>query len=104
MAQLDVYLNNNSDTNKLYPYLLDIQSDALSSLPTRVVIPLVRASNFEKVVSILNPQLKIDQTDVIVSTAQMASIDARILGARVCSLHDMRNEIVAAIDLLISVG
>lgn len=104
MAQFDVYENNNADTNEIYPYLLDVQSDALSSLPTRVVIPLVRATYLDKVVSILNLRVKINQTEVIVSTAQMASIDLRILGARVCSLSDLRNEIVAAIDLLISVG
>ena len=104
MAQHDVYVNTNPETNKLYPYLLDIQSNTLGTLPTRVVIPLVRASNFEKIVSILNPRLVIDQTEVIVSTAQLASVDSRILGARVCSIDNMRNEIVAALDLLISVG
>ena len=104
MAQFDVYLNDNADTSEIYPYLLDVQSNALSSVPTRTVIPLARASYFKKVVTILNPKVKIDQVEVIVSTAQLASVDARILGARVGTLRDVRDEIVAAIDLLISVG
>ena len=102
MAQFDVYRNDNADTNDIYPYLLDVQSNALSSLPTRTVIPLARGSYFQKVVTILNLKVKIDQVEVVVSTAQLASVDARILGAKVATLRDARDEIVAAIDLLIS--
>ena len=104
MAQFHIYENSNAETSEVYPYLLDVQSNALSSLPTRTVIPLARASYFKKVVTILNPRVKIDQVEVVVSTAQMASIDARILGAKVGTLRDERDEIVAAIDLLISAG
>jgi toxin CcdB len=104
MAQFDVYRNDNTDTNEIYPYLLDVQSNALSSLPTRTVIPLAMASYFQKVVTILNPKVVVDQVEVVVSTAQLASVDARMFGARVGSLRDVRDVIVAAFDLLISAG
>ena len=104
MAQFDVYANDNPDTCEVYPYLLDVQSGVLSSLPTRVVIPLANALLFKKLVSILHFKVKIGEIDVVVSTAQMASVDERILGAKVCSLKEQRDDIVAAIDLMISAG
>ncbi|UTJ05271.1 CcdB family protein [Arcobacter roscoffensis] len=42
MAQFDVYKNDNPITNKKTPYLLDVQSDVLKHLNTRVVVPLSR--------------------------------------------------------------
>ena len=104
MAQFDVYQNDNADTVKIYPYLLDVQSNALSSLPARTVIPLARASYFKKIVTILNPKVTVDHVEVVVSTAQLASVDIRILGSKVASLIALRDDIVAAIDLLISAG
>jgi len=43
MAQFDVYLNPNPDTRKPIPYLLDVQTDLLDTLATRVVVPLILA-------------------------------------------------------------
>jgi len=40
MAQFDVCTNPNPASAKRIPYLLDVQSDLLSSLATRVVVPL----------------------------------------------------------------
>ena len=41
MAQFDVYRNTNSATRKSIPYVLDVQTDLLDTLATRVVVPLV---------------------------------------------------------------
>ena len=38
MAQFDVYTNPNLATKRAIPYLLDIQTDLLNSLTTRVVL------------------------------------------------------------------
>ena len=40
MAQFDVYRNANPATRTRVPYLLDLQSDLLDPLGTRVVVPL----------------------------------------------------------------
>lgn len=40
MAQFIAYENKNRATKKIYPYLLDIQSNLLDELRTAVVIPL----------------------------------------------------------------
>lgn len=43
MAQFDVYINPNTATRKVIPYLLDVQADLLDTLTTRVVVPLIKA-------------------------------------------------------------
>lgn len=40
MSQFAVYKNRDRASAKRFPYLLDVQHDFLSSLATRMVIPL----------------------------------------------------------------
>lgn len=46
MAQFSVDHNKNTQSKKIYPYLLEIQSNLLQGLATTVVVPLVK---FEKI-------------------------------------------------------
>ena len=100
MVQFDVYENPNTTTNSSIPYLLDVQVEFLDNLSTRVVVPLVRASFFGKAATQLNPQFVIDQSMVIMSTAELAGVSVRHLGKKVCSLRGQRDEIIAALDFL----
>ena len=102
MAQFDVYINPNPDTRKLIPYLLDIQADLLDTLSTRVVVPLILAEEMGQAAKQLNPQFKIKGTAVVMSTAELAGIANRSLGDKVASLKNKRDEIIAALDLLIT--
>lgn len=99
MAQFDVYANPNQSTNKKTPYLLDVQADILSSLETRVIVPLVVSSIAAKH---LNPEFEVKNKKVMMSTAEMAGIPLSVLGEKVASLKDKRAEIIAAIDFLIT--
>ena len=99
MAQFDVYENLNEKTKKDIPYLLDIQNDILKNLTTRVVIPLVVSKD---AINFLNPKFTINQIDVILSTAELASIPMEILGNKICSLKDKREEIIGAVDFLVT--
>ena len=102
MAQFDVYANPNPATNRTIPYLLDIQTELLNNLTTRVVIPLYTVSAMGKAAKHLNLQFSVKLTTVIMSTAELAGIAVKSLGEKVCSLKEHRNEIIAAIDFLIS--
>lgn len=102
MAQFDVYINPNPDTRKLIPYLLDVQTDLLDTLATRVVVPLILVEEMGQAAKQLNPQFKIKGTSVIMSTAELAGIASRSLGDKVTSLKNKRDEIIAALDLLIT--
>ncbi|MDU0459703.1 MAG: CcdB family protein [Geobacteraceae bacterium] len=102
MAQFDVYINPNPATKRTIPYLLDIQSDLLNNLTTRVVIPLYTISAMGKAAKYLNLQFSVKRTAVIMSTAELAGVAVNSLGDKVCSLKEHRNEIIAAIDFLVT--
>lgn len=100
MAQFDVYENRSPETKKSIPYLLDVQTDLLANLTTRVVVPLITVSAMGKAAKHLNPQFKIKRTSVIMSTAEVAGVNLHVLGEKVGSLKERRNEIIAALDFL----
>lgn len=100
MAQFDVYLNPNAATRKEIPYLLDVQAELLDTLATRVVVPLVVAEEMGQAARLLNPQFKVKGMAVVMSTAELAGISNRLLGDKVASLKNRRDEIIAALDLL----
>lgn len=100
MAQFDVYENQNPETEASIPYLLDLQTGLLDNLTTRVVVPLFTVTAMGKAATYLNPQFKINGTTVIMSTAELAGVNLRVLGDKVCSLKDHRTEIIAALDFL----
>ena len=102
MAQFDVYENPNPTSRTNAPYLLDVQTDQLDILVTRVVIPLIAAAAMPRPVRHLNPAFNIKETVVIMSTAEIAGVSVKSLGTKVCSIKQHRNEIVAALDFLIT--
>ncbi len=101
MAQFDVYRNTNSATAGEIPYLLDVQTDLLDILKTRVIVPLEVCGD-AKPAQTLTPVFDIENTLVMMSTPELAGIPARYLGEYVTSLASQRQEIMAALDLLFS--
>ncbi len=103
MTQFAVFKNPNPASRKLYPYILDIQSDLLSELKTTIVIPLC-PSHIAATISIsrLNPLLEMKGEAFMAITQNIAGIDRSNLGTRVCDLTRYREEIIAAIDFALS--
>ena len=99
MAQFDVYRNNNSATSELFPYLLDVQNDLLSSLQSRVVVPLALGVT---AIKHLNPTFSIEEQSVVMSTADMAGVPLSACGECVINLSEHRNEIIDALDFLVN--
>lgn len=102
MAQFDIYRNPDKASAAATPFLLDVQSDYLSGFPTRVVVPLVASEQVKKLPHRLNPLFQIDGAGMIMMTEQLASVPKAALGREVTSLAKYRDEIVAAIDFLIT--
>lgn len=100
MAQFDVHRNPHSETRDWAPYLLVLQNDLLGELCTTVVAPLVVEARFGRPARTLNPVFEIEGRCVVLSTAELAGISRQQLGEHVESLRMMRDEILAAIDLL----
>jgi len=102
MAQYDVFENRDPATRKRMPYLLDVQSDLLEGLATRVVIPMSAARRGDGArISRLMPQFEIEGSSVTLVTPQLAGVPRSVLGQRVASLSQRRHEIIAALDVLI---
>lgn len=102
MAQFDVYKNSNSATNKTYPYVLDVQNNLLDSLATRVVVPLASEKKVGTPMARLNPCFEIEGKRVVMSTAELAGVSKQSLGKKVASLISRRNEILGALDFVIT--
>lgn len=100
MAQFDVYDNPNPESKESVPYLLDVQSELLNHLATRVVVPLLAASAMGKPASHINPRFTIRRSAVVMSTAELAGVSLHALGDKVTSLKERREEIIAALDFL----
>ena len=100
MAQFDVCLNPNRDSSPAVPYLLEVQSDLLEPVSTRVVVPLALLSERGQPAKYLNPQFEIENVQVVMITEQIAGTPKRALGKRLLSLDVQRDQIMDAIDFL----
>ena len=81
-------------------YLLDVQSDLLGRLSTRVVVPLLPTESGPAPAQCLNPGFAVDGHMVWMYTQFMAAIPAGELSAPVARLDHEREAILSAIDFL----
>lgn len=103
MGQHAVYLNNNAATNGRIPFLLDVQSDILSSMATRAVVPLYTESAMAgSVVKKLMPIIHVDGIPHVMATNEIAGIPRKHLGPVVGDASDQRSEILDALDFLLT--
>jgi toxin CcdB len=82
-------------------FLLDIQSNLLDRLKTRVVVPLLPVDLFRRLVANLNPVFEIEEQRVAMMTEFMAAMPLRELGEVRGSLAGHRDQIVRAVDVLL---
>lgn len=80
-------------------YLLDCQTDLLSHLDTRVVVPLLPAEGLPRATR-LNPLFQVDGCTVVMSTQLLFAIPRDRLSKAVTSLADDHSEIMNALDML----
>jgi len=103
MPQFAVYKNRNATTRRRFPLLLDVQSDLLEPLNTRVVVPLtLSAPARARAMQALTPKLPVAGKEYVMVTPQLAGISVRELGAIVDRLSSERAKIISALDLLIT--
>lgn len=103
MAQFDVHRNRDPASRAEYPLLLDLQADLLSDLATRVVAPLVPAGGrAPSLLGTLTPVLTVEGQRYAVLIPQLAGIASNDLGARVTSVAAHRDDLVAALGLLVN--
>jgi toxin CcdB len=95
MARFDIFQNKDGAG-----YLLDVQSDLLSGLNTRVIVPLLPKSLAPSPAQRLNPVFEIKGTEVLMATQFMAAVPEAELRASIGSLAEQQHEISAALEML----
>jgi toxin CcdB len=100
MAQFDVHRNVSSASRTRIPYLLDVQSDLLEPLATRVVVPLAKPQVLGKVAERLSPIFEVEGRKMVMLTPELAGVPRKALGERVANLASERQAIIAALDLV----
>ncbi|UOA34066.1 Toxin CcdB (plasmid) [Sulfitobacter sp. DSM 110093] len=95
MPKYDVFPNPSGDG-----YLLDVQTDLLSDLNTRMVVPLLPTSSAPKSATRLNPVFDFEDQQVVMVTQFMAAVPAGILRVSIGKLDEEFEKVTSAIDML----
>ena len=102
-SQRDVYKNKNPQSKSIYPFLVDIQSELLSDLQTRVVVPMTKLTALRKQpIRDLTPVVDMGGSSYLLLVPQLAAVATKELGEKVGSVAVHRDEIVAAMDFLVT--
>jgi toxin CcdB len=102
MAQFDVHRNLGRHKDTI-PFVVVVQSSQFNNYLRRVVVPLARASAIGAVrFPTFNPTFTIKGIKVALHPLEFASVPVNQLGAKVGSLADSDQEIVGALDELLS--
>ena len=96
MARFDIHANPDGNG-----FLLDVQADLMSHLNSRLVIPLVSSGIAPTPMKVLNPIFQLQDATYLMLTQQMAAVSVQMLKRPVLNVNDRRDEVVAAIDLLL---
>jgi toxin CcdB len=103
VPQFSVYRNKNPRTRTTFPLLVDVQTELLEDLHTRVVIPLTRAAGLtKKPLHHLTPAVTFEGVVYVLMTPQLAGVACSGLGEPVGNLARQRHDIVAAMDFLLT--
>ena len=81
-------------------FLLDVQSNFLDHLTTRVVIPLYPLESVPPAAKRLHPTFTINGARYLLATHLLTAVPSSLLGEPKGSLHGHHDEIVAALDML----
>ncbi|TGD70676.1 plasmid maintenance protein CcdB [Mangrovimicrobium sediminis] len=103
MRQFDVYANPNKTSRRAYPYIVDIQSNTISEIATRIVVPLGRKAEFKnEEMKRLTPTISYESEELLLLVPQIASMPAKMLREPIGSISHLRDEIVAALDFAVT--
>lgn len=98
MARFDVH----RAPGRASAFLLDVQSDLLDHLQTRIVIPLLAPDRVPPTMAELHPRFVVQGESFVLATQLLAAIPRRELGPAVANLAADRDTITRALDLLLT--
>jgi toxin CcdB len=103
MAQFDVFVNPSTASRDAVPYVVDIQSNFLETLRTRLVMPLSRVAADERgLPRRLVPSFTVEGECLNLYPQEAAALQVRLLKRPVASLAAQAHEIRDALDAVVS--
>jgi toxin CcdB len=101
MPQFAVYRNKYLQGSGFYPLLVDVQTEMLKDLETRVVVPLARASGFTSFpLEFVMPTIELEGERYVLTTPRLAGVSRSDLGPHTSSAVAHRETIFTALDFL----
>lgn len=101
--QYDVYPNPSPRMRDVYPYVMDVQSDLLKALATRMVVPLALTSlPASSLPQRLCPLVQVKGQSLMLVPFEAAPLDKRHLKSKVTTLRERADDIIAAMDAVLS--
>ena len=102
MAQFDVHVNPGFRRDAI-PFVVIVQSRRLDRSKRRIVIPLVDKTKFHRIDEPrLNPTFRVAGREVVLDPLQIVSVAVEALGPFAESLAEFGDDIIAALDVVIS--
>lgn len=94
MARFDVYVNSVEDG-----WLLDIQSDIIPDIGSRIVVPLSTMPHGLTPVRFLNPTFVVNGLELVMLTHLVFAAPSNILARPIFNLIERQDQINRAIDV-----
>ena len=101
MARFDVYANPDKAERALVPFFLDLQSDHIKGVQTRVVAPLWAFEQLLNRSDDLNPDFQVAGCHVVMDTPALGAVPTALLRRPVTNLAAQQLAIQNALDMLI---
>ena len=103
MAQFDVYPNPSKSQRADIPWIVEVQSELLSALPTRLVVPLALRRNMPAAVPrALCPSIDWAEEELVALPHLAAPFRARDLGKAQGNLRMQAAALIGALDAVLS--
>jgi len=103
MAQFDVYINPSRHSRESIPYVVEVQSNLLSELQSRLVMPLAHPQFLTaRGPKDLCPEVQVEGSIVRVLPYLAAAVSPRALGRPVASLVHDASVLARALDAVMS--
>ena len=101
--QFDVFENPSPRMRDVYPYVVDVQSELLSAIATRMVVPLsVTNLAAHDLPQRLCPIIVVNDQSLMLAPFVAAPLDKRLLKKKIGSIQERSYEIIAAMDSVLS--
>jgi len=101
MIQFDILKNKNTKSAQEVPFLINLQSNPMAPLATRIVAPIRKESDYaDQKLTRIHISVKINGENYIAFISELAAVPSSLLGEKVGNAAAQREMFTSAVDLL----